>query len=151
MVTLSSELLFLVLWISLLLDRGYLSRNWVYCCILFQEPCVFATRVISQCSLFIISWQTFRPCKLKKEKRVRNLVAWTLQVPGCSTYIIKGKAAMTISYVITYSVIYDQVKTGSLESRAEAEELNQSQSAWTCIMIGLSCRFCFRVRQSGFH
>ena len=36
---------------------------------------------------------------------------------------------MTISYVINYSVIYDQVKTGSLESRAEAEELNQSQSA----------------------
>ena len=36
---------------------------------------------------------------------------------------------MMISYVITYSVIYDQVKTGLLESRAEAEEPNQSQSA----------------------
>ena len=33
---------------------------------------------------------------------------------------------MTISYVITYSVIYDQVKTGSLESRAEVEKREKS-------------------------
>ena len=91
MMTLSSELLFLVLWISLMLDRGFLCRNWVYCCILFQEPCIFATRVISQCSLFISSWQTFRPCKLKKEKRVRNLMAWTLQVPRVFNIYNQGK------------------------------------------------------------
>ena len=91
MVTLSSELLFLVLWISLLLDRGYLCRNWVYCCILFQEPCIFATRVISQCSLFISSWQTFWPCKLKKDERVRNLVALTLQVPRVFNIYNQGK------------------------------------------------------------
>ena len=36
------------------------------------------------------------------------------------------------------SVVYDQVKTGSSESQAEAEELNQSQSVGTCIVIGLS-------------
>ena len=66
-------------------------RNWVYCCILFQEPCIFATRVISQCSLFISSWQTFRPCKLKKEKRVRNLMAWTPQVPRVFNIYNQGK------------------------------------------------------------
>ena len=36
------------------------------------------------------------------------------------------------------SVVYDQMKTGSSESQAEAEELNQSQSVGTCIVIGLS-------------
>ena len=41
------------------------------------------------------------------------------------------------------SVIYDQVKTGSSESQAEEEELNQSQSVGTCIVIGLCFRFCF--------
>ena len=30
------------------------------------------------------------------------------------------------------------------------EELNQSQSVGTCIVIGLSFCFCFRLRQSGF-
>ena len=35
------------------------------------------------------------------------------------------------------------------ESSAEAEELYQSRSVGTCLMIGLSFRFCFR--QSGFH
>ena len=49
------------------------------------------------------------------------------------------------------SVVCDQVKTGSSESQAQAEEPNQSQSVGTCIMIGLSFPFCFRVRQSGFH
>ena len=46
---------------------------------------------------------------------------------------------------------YDLVKTRLSESEAEAEELNQSQSVGTCIVIGLSFRFCFRLRQSGFH
>ena len=46
---------------------------------------------------------------------------------------------------------YDLVKTGLLESEAEAEELNQSQSIGTCIVIGLSLCFCFRLLQSGFH
>ena len=41
------------------------------------------------------------------------------------------------------SVIYDQVKTGSSESQAEGEELNQSQSVGTCIVIGLCFCFCF--------
>ena len=38
---------------------------------------------------------------------------------------------------------YDLVKTRLSESEAEAEELNQSQSVGTCIVIGLSFRFCF--------
>ena len=46
---------------------------------------------------------------------------------------------------------YDLVKTRLSESEAGAEELNQSQSVGTCIVIGLSFRFCFRLRQSGFH
>ena len=45
----------------------------------------------------------------------------------------------------------DQVKRTLSESQAEAEELNQSQSAETSIMISLSFRLCFRLRQSGFH
>ena len=45
---------------------------------------------------------------------------------------------------------YDLVKTRLSESEAEAEEPNQSQSVGTCIVIGLSFRFCFRLRQSGF-
>ena len=49
------------------------------------------------------------------------------------------------------SVPYDLVKTRLLESEAEAEELNQSQSVGTRTVIGLSFRFCFRFRQSGFH
>ena len=49
------------------------------------------------------------------------------------------------------SVAYDQVKIRLSESQAEANELNQSQSVETCIVIGLSFRFCFRLRQSGFH
>ena len=45
---------------------------------------------------------------------------------------------------------YDLVNTRLSESEAEAEELNQSQSVGMCIVI-LSFRFCFRLRQSGFH
>ena len=45
---------------------------------------------------------------------------------------------------------YDLVKTRLSESEAEAEEPNQSQNVGTCIVIGLSFRFCFRLRQSGF-
>ena len=48
-------------------------------------------------------------------------------------------------------LFYDQVKAGSSESQVEVEELNQSQSVETCIVIGLSFRFSFRLRQSGFH
>ena len=48
-------------------------------------------------------------------------------------------------------LFYDQVKAGSSESQVEAVELNQSQSVETCIVIGLSFRFCFQLRQSGFH
>ena len=43
------------------------------------------------------------------------------------------------------------VKTGLSESEAEAEEPNQPQSAGTWIVIVLSFRFCFRLRQFGFH
>ena len=48
------------------------------------------------------------------------------------------------------SVVCDQVKARlpELESQAEAEELNQSQSVGTCIVSGLSFCFCFRLRQS---
>ena len=46
------------------------------------------------------------------------------------------------------SIVYDQVKTRLSESQAEAEGLNQSQSLGTCIVIGLSYRFCFRLRRS---
>ena len=43
------------------------------------------------------------------------------------------------------------MKAGSSESQAEAEELNQSQTVETGIVIGLSFRFCFQLRQSGIH
>ena len=46
---------------------------------------------------------------------------------------------------------FDLVKTRLSESEAEAEELNQSQSVGTCVLIGSSFRFCFRLRQSDFH
>ena len=49
------------------------------------------------------------------------------------------------------SIVYDKVKTGLSESQAEAEELNQLQSVEKCTVIGLSFRFRFRLRQSGFH
>ena len=49
------------------------------------------------------------------------------------------------------SLVYDQVKTRLSESEAEAEELNQTQSVETCIVIGLSFPFCFRLRQYGFY
>ena len=55
------------------------------------------------------------------------------------------------------SAVYDQVKTGSLESQAEVEELNQSQSMGTSLVIGLSfrrgitaasiCSYFFRITQ----
>ena len=47
--------------------------------------------------------------------------------------------------------MYGQAKTGSSESQAEAEELNQSQSVGRCIVTGLSFHFCLRLQQSGFH
>ena len=46
---------------------------------------------------------------------------------------------------------YDLVKTRLSESEAGAEGPNQSQRVGTCILIGLSFRFCFRLRQSNFH
>ena len=46
---------------------------------------------------------------------------------------------------------YDLVKTRLSESEAQVEELNQSQSVGTWIVIDLPFRFCFRLRQSGFH
>ena len=45
------------------------------------------------------------------------------------------------------SVEYDQVKTGSSElKQEETEELSQSQIVGTCFVIGLSFRYCFRLR-----
>ena len=61
--------------------------------------------------------------------------------------MIKWKKGFDSAYV---SIAYDQVNMTLSESQAEMEELNQSQSMGTCIMIGLSFRFCFRVRQSLF-
>ena len=52
---------------------------------------------------------------------------------------------------LTTPSFYDQVKSGSSETQAEAKELNRSQSVGTCIAVGLSFRFCFRLRQPGFH
>ena len=46
---------------------------------------------------------------------------------------------------------HDLVKSRLLESEAEAEELNQSQSVGACIVIGSFFRFCFRHGQYGFH
>ena len=47
------------------------------------------------------------------------------------------------------SVEYDQVKTGSSElKQEETEELSQSQIVGTCFVIGLSFRYCFRLRFS---
>ena len=48
-------------------------------------------------------------------------------------------------------VVYNQVKTESLELQAEGEEANQSQSLGMHIVIGLSFRFSFQLRQYGFH
>ena len=48
-------------------------------------------------------------------------------------------------------LVYNQVKTGSLELQAEGEEVNQSQSLGMRIVIGLSFRFSFQLRQYGFH
>ena len=46
--------------------------------------------------------------------------------------------------------LWSIVKTRLSESEAWAEEPNQSQSVGTWIVIGLSFRFCFRLRQFGF-
>ena len=48
-------------------------------------------------------------------------------------------------------VVHNQVKTESLELQAEGEEVNQSQSLGMRIVIGLSFRFSFQLRQYGFH
>ena len=37
--------------------------------------------------------------------------------------------------ILSTAVVYDQVKTGSSELQADTEELNQSQSVGTCIVI----------------
>ena len=42
------------------------------------------------------------------------------------------------------------MKTRLLELHAEEEELNESQSMATCILIGLSFHFSFRLQQSDF-
>ena len=42
------------------------------------------------------------------------------------------------------------MKTRLLELPVEAEELNESQSMATCILIGLSFHFSFRLQQSDF-
>ena len=49
------------------------------------------------------------------------------------------------------SIASDQVNIRLSESQAEMEELNQSQSMGTCIVIGLSFRRFFQTLQSGFH
>ena len=43
------------------------------------------------------------------------------------------------------------MKTRLLELPVEAEELNESQSIATCILIGLSFHFSFGLQQSDFH
>ena len=46
---------------------------------------------------------------------------------------------------------YDVVTSRWFELEAEAEELNQSQSMGTYIVIGSSFRYYFLHQQSGFH
>ena len=50
-----------------------------------------------------------------------------------------------------HSIVYDLLRTKLLESQLKAEELNQSQSVETCIVIGLVNRLLLRLRLSGFH
>ena len=50
-----------------------------------------------------------------------------------------------------HSIVYDLLRTKLLESQIKAEELNQSQSVETCIVIGLVNRLLLRLRLSGFH
>ena len=46
---------------------------------------------------------------------------------------------------------YDLVKTRLSESEAEEQAEEEEQSVGMRILIRLSFRFCFRLRQSGFH
>ena len=48
-----------------------------------------------------------------------------------------------VGVVIRSVELHNLVKTGSLVSQAEAEELDQSQSVGRCIVIGLSFHLCF--------
>ena len=50
-----------------------------------------------------------------------------------------------------HSIVYDLLRTKLLESQLKAEELNQSQSVETCIVIGLVNRLLLRLRLPGFH
>ena len=61
------------------------------------------------------------------------------------------KTASVLSDSAYDSVAYAQVKTTWSKSKAEAEEVNQSQRVGTCIVIGLSFRFYLRLRHSSFH
>ena len=62
--------------------------------------------------------------------------------------MIKWKKGFDSAYD---SIAYDQVNNRLSESQAEMEELNQSQSMGTCIVIGLSLCRSFQLPQSGFH
>ena len=50
-----------------------------------------------------------------------------------------------------HSIVYDLLRTKLLESQLKAEELNQSQSVGTCIVIRLFNRLLLRLRLPGFH
>ena len=50
-----------------------------------------------------------------------------------------------------HSIAYDLLRTKPLESSLRAEELNQSQSVGTCIVIGLVNRLLLRLRLPSFH
>ena len=62
--------------------------------------------------------------------------------------MIKWKKGFDSAYD---SIASDQVNIRLSESQAEMEELNQSQSMGTCIVIGLSFCRSFQPPQSGFH
>ena len=62
--------------------------------------------------------------------------------------MIKWKKGFNFAYD---SITYDQLNIRLSESQAEMEELNQSQSMGTCIVIGLSFCRSFQPPQSGFH
>ena len=91
MVTLSSELLFLVLWISLLLDRGFLCRNWATVSFYFRSLVSLLRELLASAVFLSAADKLSDPVSWKKEKRVRNLVALTLQVPRVFNIYNQGK------------------------------------------------------------
>ena len=71
------------------------------------------------------------PDKINENSLNLGVIAWMVS-KSCNLF--KGLEAERSDSAYD-SVDYDQVKTESSESQAEAEELNQSQSVRTCIFL----------------